>query len=89
MIAILAASFFIALELNPNEVSSVRWLSQEQCAAFVDESAAHGELISPWFGAIARELLAPWWSALRRGEELAPDGLVHRLEGSQEAMSSV
>ena len=57
----------------------MRWLAQEECAAFVAEGAGHGELISPWFGAIARELLGPWWSALRRGEALQADGRIHQM----------
>ena len=64
-----------------------RWLTQEACHEFVDMRATHGELISPWFGAIARELLQPWWSALRRGERVTADGVIHRLEGAHEAMN--
>ena len=95
-----------SLDLNPNEVSDVRWLTQEECREFVEGAAApdggdgshegrgsddvadkgHGELISPWFGTIARELLHPWWDALKRGELVEPDGLIHRLAGAEEAM---
>ena len=87
-----------ALNLNPNEVSDVRWLTQEECRDFVERAATpagsdghassegHGELISPWFGTIARELLHPWWASLKRGERVEPDGLIHRLEGAEEAM---
>jgi isopentenyl-diphosphate delta-isomerase len=86
-----------ALDLNPNEVSDVRWLTQEECREFVERAAApdgsshapskgHDELISPWFGTIARELLHPWWAALKRGEVVEPDGLIHRLAGAEEAM---
>ena len=89
------------LRLNPNEVVEARWLTQEECREFVDgaphpedatrpqwlgETVRHSELISPWFGAIARELLHPWWSALKRGDTVSPDGVIHRLAGSQEAM---
>lgn len=84
-----------ALDLNPNEVSDVRWLTQDECREFVDgaacgsggaDGAGHGELISPWFGTIARELLHPWWSAIKRGETVEPDGVIHRLAGAKEAM---
>lgn len=81
-----------SLNLNPNEVEAVRWLTQEECAAFVgdghgDGTAVGDALISPWFGAIARDLLPSWWASLRRGEDLEPDGLIHRLAGAHEAMS--
>jgi isopentenyl-diphosphate Delta-isomerase len=89
------------LNPNANEVCDVRWLSQEECHEFVDgaphpedptkplwkgEVLRHSELISPWFGTIARELLHPWWSALKRGEPIKPDGKIHRLTGANEAM---
>ena len=75
------------LELNPNEVVDVRWLTQEECTEFVngapsphdtslpmwpDEVAPrHAEKISPWFGTIARELLHPWWTRLKAGGGVA------------------
>ena len=89
------AAIEAALNLNPNEVMDVRWLSQEEAVEFVDgsadfapagQAARHEELISPWFGTIARELLHPWWSALKRGDTLEPDGKIHRLAGAKEAM---
>lgn len=51
-------------------------------------TVTHQELISPWFGAIARTLLHPWWEALQRGgiDAVPPDGTVHRLAGAHEAM---
>ena len=78
-----------ALDPNPNEVASVRWLSQAECRDFVaaDRHDADAHLISPWFGTIARELLDPWWTALERGEEIVPDGKIHRLAGAHEAMT--
>jgi len=97
------ATIEASLDLNPNEVVDVRWLTQDACREFVDgapspedptlplwegETPRHAELISPWFGAIARELLDPWWSALKAGETLQPDGTIHRLAGSHEAMAS-
>jgi isopentenyl-diphosphate delta-isomerase len=87
------------LNLNPNEVVDTRWLTQEECKAFVDGAddpqgpsdnvVTHDEIISPWFGAIARELLHPWWEALKRGDinAVPPDGKIHRLAGGKEAMA--
>ena len=75
------------LQLNPNEVEDVVWLDHKQCRDFVEHKNANNkELISPWFGAIERELLHPWWSALRNGEQVLPDGCIHRLDGGEEAM---
>lgn len=72
------AAIDAAIALNPNEVSDIRWVSQAECTEFVDGSSefaaedgnapTHAELISPWFGAIARELLHPWWSSLKNGQ---------------------
>lgn len=89
-----------SLNPNPNEVMEVRWLDQQECVEFVEGAAEasqkgdDAELVSPWFGTIARELLHPWWSALKHSKvtgqsisEVVPsDGLIHRLEGAREAM---
>ena len=74
------------LQLNPNEVEDVLWLDHEQCRDFVENKNGNKELISPWFGAIERELLHPWWEALRNGQEVEPDGRIHRLDGGEEAI---
>jgi isopentenyl-diphosphate delta-isomerase len=88
------AAIEASLALNPNEVCDARWVSQEECLAFVagagnphgaTEAERAGEWISPWFGAIHDELLHPWWDALRAGRTVEADGAIHRLEGADEA----
>jgi len=84
-----------ALELNPNEVVDVKWISQQACRDFVangihqsseELETPKDELISPWFAAIERDLLHGWWDQLKSGESIIRDDQIHRLKGGREAI---
>jgi len=84
------------MQLNPNEVVDIKWVSQEACREFIrtagdphaeDAAGREGEWISPWFGEIEEHLLHGWWDALQRGDTVEPDGMIHRLKGGSEAIA--
>lgn len=65
----------LPLRPNPEEVSSVRFLSRCEAPLFLEREA-----ISPWFEKLCASLLLPaWWPLLDAGWESLSDRVIHRV----------
>lgn len=67
---------------NPNEVSEIMWVNEEQLELMLLEERESDEAIAPWFRCIAALLMTPeWWSAIGDKERLKSlgDDLIHDM----------
>lgn len=58
---ILFATLDVTLDINPNEVSDARYVSQDELKEMFADSQYK---FTPWFRLIARDLLLPWWDEM-------------------------
>ena len=49
---------------NPNEISEVRWVSEDELDQWLSENPQDGRIIAPWFRLIAENILPEWWGNL-------------------------
>ncbi len=72
----------VDVKINENEVSEIKWVSQEELEAMlVAEVEGDGE-IAPWFRCIASRLMTEeWWDAIGDKEKLGnlSDDLIHDM----------
>ena len=72
----------VDLEPNQNEVSEIKWVSEEELEAMlIDEEQTEG-VIAPWFRCIAARVMdETWWDAVGDAEALAElvDGKIHDM----------
>ena len=72
----------VDVNINENEVSDIKWVSQEELEAMlVAEVEGDGE-IAPWFRCIASRLMTEeWWDAIGDKEKLGnlSDDLIHDM----------
>jgi geranylgeranyl diphosphate synthase type I len=72
----------VDVNINENEVSEIKWVSQEELEAMlVAEVEGDGE-IAPWFRCIASRLMTEeWWDAIGDKEKLGDlsDDLIHDM----------
>jgi geranylgeranyl diphosphate synthase type I len=72
----------VDVNINENEVSEIKWVSQEELEAMlVAEVEGDGE-IAPWFRCIASRLMTEeWWDAIGDKEKLGnlSDDLIHDM----------
>ena len=72
----------VDVKINENEVSEIKWVSQEELEAMlVAEVEGDGE-IAPWFRCIASRLMTEeWWDAIGDKEKLGDlsDDLIHDM----------
>lgn len=72
----------VDVKINENEVSDIKWVSQEELEAMlVAEVEGDGE-IAPWFRCIASRLMTEeWWDAIGDKEKLGnlSDDLIHDM----------
>ena len=67
---------------NPNEVSEVMWVNQDQLEMMLLEEREAEEAIAPWFRCIAARVMNPkWWAAIGNTSELEAlsDDLIHDM----------
>ena len=70
---ILIAKACVTLNLNPNEVETVRWVSRDDLAELLRNQEA---CVAPWFRTIAEQLLPNWWpyiDDMKTLEQMADD----------------
>jgi len=69
--------------INTNECKDARYFSASELDAFVEQSDANGDLVSPWFRVIHREKLPALWDATMSGNlaSVIEEGVIHREEG--------
>ena len=72
----------VDLEPNQNEVSEIKWVSQQELEAMlIDEEQTEG-VIAPWFRCIAARVMdETWWDAVGDADALAElvDGKIHDM----------
>jgi isopentenyl-diphosphate delta-isomerase len=68
----------VALNLNDNEVESVRWVTPEELTQMFADCAAGKLYLAPWFQLIAEKYLLKWWP--RVDEIIAHGGLPDDLK---------
>ena len=49
---------------NPNEISEVQWVTEEELNQWLSEKPQDGRIIAPWFRLIAENILPEWWGNL-------------------------
>nr|ABP01600.1 isopentenyl diphosphate isomerase [Adonis aestivalis var. palaestina] len=77
----------VTLNVNPNEVSDVKWVSPEELRALMEE--LDPESFTPWFKLIAAKFLFPWWSQLlqRRTTQPKSKGITSASQPVVDALS--
>ena len=72
----------VDLDPNPNEISEIKWVSQQELEAMlIDEEQTEG-VIAPWFRCIAARVMdETWWDAVGDADALAElvDGKIHDM----------
>ncbi|XP_067929128.1 isopentenyl-diphosphate Delta-isomerase 1-like isoform X2 [Watersipora subatra] len=69
----------VDLDVNENEVKSIRYVSQEELQAFISKSESDGTLITPWFQHIVERFLYPWWDNLDKLDTQLDRQTIHRV----------
>lgn len=67
---------------NPNEVSEVMWVNQDQLEMMLLEERVAEEAVAPWFRCIAARVMNPnWWTAIGNISDLEAlsDDLIHDM----------
>ena len=67
---------------NPNEVSEVMWVNQDQLEMMLLEEREAEEAVAPWFRCIAARVMNPnWWNAIGNVSDLEAlsDDLIHDM----------
>ena len=49
---------------NPNEISEVQWVTEDELNKWLSEKPQDGRIIAPWFRLIAENILPEWWGNL-------------------------
>ena len=49
---------------NPNEISEVQWVTEDELNQWLSEKPQDGRIIAPWFRLIAENILPEWWGNL-------------------------
>lgn len=61
---ILLAVADVTCDLNPNEVSEIKYISKEELPALLAQEEKGELLLSPWFKLVAQKWLPVWWDAM-------------------------
>ena len=76
----------VDLKVNPNEVQSCRYVSQDQLRDLmhsatdtIDKSEGGKVRVTPWFRLIAESLLLKWWDSLGSLQEHRDTHNIHRM----------
>ncbi|KAI9229785.1 MAG: isopentenyl pyrophosphate isomerase [Piptocephalis tieghemiana] len=64
------------LNVNPNEVESIRWVSQDDLRDMIAQSEL---ILTPWFRMIADTFLFKWWDQLDNLDNLYDPKTIHRF----------
>ncbi|CAG5119145.1 unnamed protein product [Candidula unifasciata] len=65
--------------VNPNEVKSYRYVTQQELKDLIDTADSNGILVTPWFKLIVENFLYPWWNKLDHIETQADRDTIHRM----------
>lgn len=75
--------FFIQKDLpvspNPNEVSSTRYVDQEELKQLLEDGDQGTVKITPWFKLICNKFLFEWWNNLSDLSKFIDVSTIHRM----------
>ena len=71
---ILALQAEVNIDINPNEIDEIRWVTPDELDEMISDSPDNGMMIAPWFAQIAKRFLPSCW-----GDEGQDDGLIHNV----------
>ena len=63
------------IEPNPNEVSELEWVSQDELNDWLSNNSHRDGVIAPWFRLIAENILPEWWGNLDGLPSLADESI--------------
>ncbi|KAK4511709.1 mitogen activated protein kinase [Mucor velutinosus] len=66
----------VDLDVNPNEIRDVRYVTPEELKAMFADSSVP---MTPWFKLICNSFLFKWWDQLDTIENVKADDTIHRL----------
>ncbi|KAJ3417616.1 Cytoplasmic GTPase/eEF2-like protein (ribosomal biogenesis) [Chytridiales sp. JEL 0842] len=69
----------VDLDINLNEVKSVRYVSKHEMEQLFSNPESEGVVFTPWFKLIAENFLFTWWGQLDRLDDLREQKMIHRL----------
>ncbi|KAJ1643394.1 isopentenyl-diphosphate delta-isomerase idi1 [Coemansia asiatica] len=69
----------VDLEINQNEVKSVKWVSMQEMKDIVENAEQTGTKLTPWFSLIDQSFLYKWWAQIDDLESLKDHETIHRL----------
>ncbi|KAJ3130472.1 isopentenyl-diphosphate delta-isomerase idi1 [Nowakowskiella sp. JEL0407] len=69
----------VDLKPNPNEVKSVKYITQDELRKIFADASEHKLKITPWFKLIVETFLYKWWDNLDKLPQLKDAATIHRL----------
>lgn len=69
----------VELDINPNEVQSVKYVSQDQLREIIATADETGTKLTPWFKLIDTNFLYKWWDSLEDLDSQVDHKTIHRL----------
>eukprot|EP00002_Diphylleia_rotans_P007497 TRINITY_DN1704_c0_g1_i1.p1 TRINITY_DN1704_c0_g1~~TRINITY_DN1704_c0_g1_i1.p1 ORF type:complete len:237 (-),score=69.82 TRINITY_DN1704_c0_g1_i1:148-858(-) len=77
---VLIAKKNVELNVNPNEISEVKYVNAQELKAMFEQSDRGEIKLTPWFKIIARKFLFDWWKDLENLEQFFDHERIHKLE---------
>jgi geranylgeranyl diphosphate synthase type I len=68
----------VNLDINPNEISEIRWVNKSELEDLITNSPDNGEIIAPWFNEIYSRFTSQWWGHLDEVSSFQ-DNVVHHI----------
>lgn len=69
----------MTLLINPNEVMSVRYVTQEELRQLLEEGRNGKVKITPWFQLICDTFLFKWWDKLSSLSSVTDSVTIHNM----------
>ncbi|KAJ2380631.1 isopentenyl-diphosphate delta-isomerase idi1, partial [Coemansia sp. RSA 2603] len=69
----------VDLDVNPNEVKSVKYVSMDEMKQIVDTAEQTGTKLTPWFRLIGDNFLYKWWAQIDNLDALEDHQTIHRM----------
>ncbi|KAI8322738.1 isopentenyl pyrophosphate isomerase [Martensiomyces pterosporus] len=69
----------VDLDVNENEVKSVKYVSKEEMKQIIDTAEETGTKLTPWFKLIDTNFLYKWWDNLDNLDAMVDHDTIHRL----------
>ncbi len=69
----------VTLKPNPNEVKSIRYVTQSELKQLFEDAANNKIQMTPWFQLIVETFLYKWWNHIDHIESMQDVQTIHRL----------